>query len=66
MSQYDIVEFLNNNKQDKYTCKELSKEFNITVSSMGRLLSICFKSRFIQREVKSQDFPIEYIYFTTV
>ena len=66
MSQFEVTEFLNKNKYIKYTSNELCNKFEITRSSMGRLLKICFKNKFIDREIKTNKFPLEYSYFAKV
>lgn len=66
MSQFEVIEFLNNNNTNKYTTKELCLEFNVTRSSMGRVLAVCFKRGFINKEDIGNPFPIEYNYFVKV
>jgi len=66
MGQFDVVEFLNNNSSNNYTCDELSKVFNITRSSMSRLLTSCFRHNFVERKMSSVRFPTTYSYFAKV
>lgn len=66
--QYDIKEFLENNKDNKYTTNELSIIFNVTRSSITSTINKCIKSGWIEKEHANtrKNYPYEYLFFAKV